>query len=129
MEQTPQAKSYITRTIGFMGLYILLNIAAMAGLLDGVALPARWVFAGLVGLMIGGQIWATLVMIRDSDEFIGSFLARQFILASGLSMAIFCVWGFGESYAEAPHLPGWMIYPLFWLSFAIVSPFARRIKK
>ncbi|GIU67905.1 hypothetical protein [Candidatus Phycosocius spiralis] len=129
MEQTPQSKSYFARTMGFMGFYILLNIAAMAGLLDGVTLPGRWVFAGLLGLMIGGQIWATLVMIRDSDEFIGSFLARQFILASGLSMAIYCVWGFGESYAEAPHLPSWMIYLLFWLSFAITSPFARRLNK
>lgn len=44
---------------------------------------------------------------------------------SGAAMAIASAWGFVESYAHAPHIPGWMIYPLFWLCFAVVSPFVR----
>ncbi|WP_293355467.1 hypothetical protein [Phenylobacterium sp.] len=40
-------------------------------------------------------------------------------------MAIASAWGFVESYAHAPHIPGWMIYRLFWLCFAVVSPFVR----
>ena len=40
-------------------------------------------------------------------------------------MALFSAWGFGESYARAPHAPGWLIYPLFWGVFGVVSPFIR----
>lgn len=129
MEQTPQAKTYIIRTMLFMGLYVLINAGAIAGLMDGLPTPARWVLTVLVSLPVAGQIWATLVMIRDSDEFIGAFLARQFILASGVAMALFSAWGFAESYAGAAHAPGWMIYPLFWVCFALVSPFARKAAK
>jgi hypothetical protein len=129
MEQTPQAKTYIVRTMVFMGIYVLINAAAIAGVMDGLPTPARWVLTALVSLPIAGQIWATLVMIRDSDEFIGAFLARQFILASGVAMALFSAWGFAESYAGAAHVPGWMIYPLFWACFALVSPFARKAAK
>jgi hypothetical protein len=129
MEQTPQAKTYIVRTMVFMGIYVLINAGAIAGLMNGLPAPARWVLAALVSLPIAGQIWATLVMIRDSDEFIGAFLARQFILASGVAMALFSAWGFAESYAGAAHVAGWMIYPLFWACFALVSPFVRKATK
>ncbi|MCA3694496.1 hypothetical protein [Aquidulcibacter sp.] len=129
MEQTPQAKTYIIRTMVFMGLYVLINAGAIAGLMDGLPAPARWGLTALVSLPIAGQIWATLVMIRDSDEFIGAFLARQFILAAGIAMALFSAWGFAESYAGAAHVPGWMIYPLFWACFALVAPFARKATK
>lgn len=129
MEQTPQAKTYIIRTMVFMGLYVLINAGAIAGLMDGLPALARWGLTALVSLPIAGQIWATLVMIRDSDEFIGAFLARQFILAAGIAMALFSAWGFAESYAGAAHVPGWMIYPLFWACFALVAPFARKATK
>lgn len=129
VEQTPQAKTYITRTFMFMGVYVLINIAAIAGTMDGLPPPARWLVSFMVSLPIAGQIWATLVMIRDSDEFIGAFLARQFILASGVAMALFSAWGFAESYAGAAHVPGWMIYPLFWACFGLVAPFARKPAK
>ena len=47
------------------------------------------------------------------------------VTATGVAFAVFCVWGFAESYADAPHAPGWLIYPLFWAAFGVVSPFVR----
>jgi len=40
-------------------------------------------------------------------------------------MALFSGWGFGESFAGAPHAEGWMIYPLFWALFGCVAPMVR----
>ena len=34
-------------------------------------------------------------------------------------------WGFVEDYAHAPHVPGYVIYMLFWGAYAIVTPFVR----
>ena len=34
-------------------------------------------------------------------------------------------WGFMESYGGAPHAPGWIIFPLFWGLYGLVTPFVR----
>ena len=70
-------------------------------------------------------LWATLALMNESDEFVRALTAKRFIIASGLSMALFSAWGFAESYGGAWHAPGWLIYPLFWGLFGLVSPFVR----
>ena len=49
--------------------------------------------------------------MRDSDEFVRGVMAKRFIVGSGLAMALFCAWGFMETYAHVWHAPGWFIYP------------------
>lgn len=70
-------------------------------------------------------MWATLALMNESDEFVRALTARRFIVAAGLAMALFSAWGFMESYGDAPHAPGWLIYPLFWGLFGLVSPFVK----
>ncbi len=48
-------------------------------------------------------------------------IAKRFIISAGGAIAIFSGWGFMESFADAPHAPGWLVYSLFWLIFGIVS--------
>ncbi|MGV9005737.1 MAG: hypothetical protein ACOH1H_03265 [Brevundimonas sp.] len=123
---TPAHRRYVVRTMAFMVPYMAINIAAIFGAFDDIASkPAAWLLALAVSAPVVGQIWATLSLMRDSDEFVRAVTAKQFIIASGLAMAIASVWGFGESYADAYHLPAWLIYPLFWGCFGLVSPFVR----
>jgi hypothetical protein len=63
--------------------------------------------------------------MNDSDEFVRALTAKRFIVASGLAMALLSGWGFMESYGGAAHAPGWLIYPLFWGLFGLISPFIR----
>jgi putative oxidoreductase len=118
-------RRYTIRTILFFSGYVAVNAAAMAGAFD----DARGVGAALLGLAVAapvaGHIWATLSLIQQGDEFVRALAAKRFILASGAAMALASAWGFLESYAHAPHVPGWMVYPVFWLCFAAVSPFVR----
>lgn len=119
-------RRYVVRTMGFMSGYVAINVAAIFGAFDDIGSPvAAWLLALSVSAPVVGQIWATLALMRDSDEFVRAVTAKQFILAAGLAMAIASVWGFGESYADAYHLPAWIIYPLFWLCFGLVAPFVR----
>jgi len=123
---TPAHKRYTVRTMAFMVPYVAINIAAIFGAFDDIATPAAaWTLALAVSAPVVGQIWATLSLMRDSDEFVRAITAKQFIVASGLAMAIASVWGFGESYAHAYHLPAWLIYPLFWACWGLASPFIR----
>jgi len=119
-------KRYLVRTVAFMSGYVAVNVAAIFGAFDDITSPvAAWALALTVSAPVIGQIWATLSLMRESDEFVRAVVAKQFILASGLAMAIASVWGFGESYATAPHIPAWMIYPLFWACFGVIAPFVK----
>lgn len=124
--QTSANRRYVVRTMAFMSGYVAINVAAIFGAFDDIESPvAAWVLALAVSAPVIGQIWATLSLMRESDEFVRAVTAKQFILAAGLAMAIASVWGFGESYADAYHIPAWIIYPLFWLCFGLVAPFVR----
>lgn len=117
---------YVFRTVAFMSGYVAVNVAAIFGAFDDIGSPvAAWGLALTVSAPVIGQIWATLSLMRESDEFVRAVVAKQFILAAGLAMAIASVWGFGESYAAAPHIPAWIIYPLFWACFGVIAPFVK----
>lgn len=123
---TAAHRKYVFRTLGFMSSYVGVNIGAIFGAFDDIRSPvAAWALALAVSAPVVGQIWATLSLMRDSDEFVRAVIAKQFILASGAAMAIATVWGFGESYADAWHAPAWLIYPLFWACFGVIAPFVR----
>jgi hypothetical protein len=123
---SPAHRRYVVRTVGFMSGYVAINLAAIFGAFDDIASPvAAWALALAVSAPVIGQIWATLALMRESDEFVRAVVAKQFILAAGAAMALASVWGFGESYAAAPHIPAWMIYPLFWGCFGVIAPFVK----
>jgi len=123
---TPADRRYVIRTMAFMGGYVAVNVAAIYGAFDAIiGKPAGWLLGLAVAAPVAGQIWATLRLMVESDEFVRILTAKRFIVASGLAMAAFCGWGFAETYGGAPHAPGWMIYPLFWGLYGLVTPFIR----
>ena len=125
-QNTPAGRRYVVRTMAFMGGYVAVMLATIGGAFDTIQnTPAAWALALTVAAPIAGQIWATLSFMRDRDEFARAVTAKQFIVAAGVAMAAFSAWGFGESFAGAPHAEGWLIYPLFWAVFGCVSPFIR----
>ena len=118
-------RRYVIRTSLFMTGYVLVNVAAILGAFDDASGPGAWALGLVVAAPVAGQIWATLALMQQSDEFVRALTARRFIIASGVSIALFCAWGFCESYADAPHAPGWLIYPLFWMVYGVASPLVR----
>ncbi|MGH7019165.1 MAG: hypothetical protein ACREEY_04765 [Brevundimonas sp.] len=123
---TPAGRRYVVRTMAFMGGYVAVMLATIGGAFDAIqGKPVAWVLALVVSAPIAGQIWATLSFMRDSDEYVRAVTAKQFIVAAGVAMALFSAWGFGESFAGAPHAEGWLIYPLFWAIFGCVAPMVR----
>lgn len=116
---------YRIRTVTSLGGYIAINGAAISGAFDDLTGPGKWGFALAVTAPVAAHIWATLRLMAESDEFIRALLAKRFVIASGLTMAIYTAWGFMESYAGAWHAPGWLVYGLFWAAYAVVSPFVR----
>ena len=123
---TSAQKKYVIRTAAFMGGYAAIMVAVIFGAFDDIqGTPAAWGLALTVTAPIVGQIWTTLAMMRESDEFVRAVMAKQFILAAGVAMALFTGWGFAESFAAAPHAEGWLIYPLFWGLLCLIAPFVK----
>src|SRR6476620_7922119 len=123
---TPAESKYRLRTLAFMGGYVAIMVAVIFGAFDDIqGTPAAWGLALTVTAPIVGQIWTTLAVMRDSDEFVRAVMAKQFILAAGISMALFTGWGFAESFADAPHAEGWLIYALFWGVMGVTAPFIK----
>ncbi|MBN9318151.1 MAG: hypothetical protein BGN86_13240 [Caulobacterales bacterium 68-7] len=122
---TAAGRRYTIRTLAFMAGYVAVNVAAIFGAFDDVKAPGSYALALIVAAPVIGQLWATLKLIEESDEFVRALMTKRMILASGLAIAAASAWGFMESYAGAPHLPGWLVYPLFWGFFGVVSPFVR----
>lgn len=123
---TSAQKRYVVRTLAFMGGYTFIMIAVIFGAFDAIQkTPAAWALALVVTAPIVGQIWTTLAYMREADEFVRALMAKQFILAAGVAMALFTGWGFAESFANAPHAEGWLIYPLFWGVLGVTSPFLK----
>ncbi len=106
----------------YAGLIIAISWTPLADALDG---STRYVAAVLPGLAIGWQLRVTLRYMERLDEFLRALMAKRFIAASCLVFAGLAVWGFLEEYAAAPHLNGFLAYPLFWMAFAGVFPFIR----
>ncbi|WP_309629928.1 hypothetical protein [Brevundimonas sp.] len=123
---TEADRKYVIRTMAFTIPYVAVNMAAIFGAFDEIiGKPAAWGLAAAVAAPVVGWIWSILILMRDSDEFMRAVLAKRFIVSAGAAMAIASFWGFAESYANAPHLPNWLIFPLFWACFGIVTPFIR----
>ncbi len=119
-------RSYLIRTLLFMAVYTLINSLTILGVFDSLlGRPLGWLIAIAVALPVAGQVWATLRLMTQSDEFVRVIVAKCFVLASGATLTLWTAWGFGETYAAAPHIPAWLIYPFFWAMFALVSPFVR----
>jgi len=125
-------KRFLITNLLFAAGYFVVTAAALFSVFHGsrsgvqpLSGAVRWGMSASFGLFIAGQIWATLVFMRDSDEFVRALFARQFILASGLAIASFSAWGYAETFAGAPHIPGWMVYILLLLFLGAVQPFVR----
>jgi putative oxidoreductase len=124
---TPAGRKYMLRTFAFMIPYMLICGSMMVtdAFDEIIGKPAGWILALAVSAPVIGQIWATLSLMRDSDEYMRAVIAKQFILAAGLAMALATFWGFAETFANAPHLPGWLIYAAFWGLYGCVAPFIK----
>lgn len=118
------ARNYFAGTALSMTVYVLLTFAI--SWFPGLEGAPRWlvIVAALApGLAVSAQLWVVLRYFRESDEFVRTLLAKRFIAATLLVFSGATIYGFLETYAGAPHPPLWLLYPAFWATFGLVSPF------
>ncbi|MDR2328938.1 MAG: hypothetical protein LBE58_05030 [Comamonas sp.] len=115
-------RAYLVRTALWMGVYCAIHLLVIFGWFDTIiGTPMAWLLALAVAVPIAAQLRASLLWIKAADEYQRAQAIRSVVIACGLLLMLCSIWGFGESYAAAPHVPAWLVVPLFWLVWALVS--------
>lgn len=122
----PQSRSYVI----FSSLNWLLFLAAIFFLTWGTAErwlgeAAIWAIAVVAALSVVGQFTAAYRLVSTQDEFVRGITAKRVIAAAGLTIAAAVLWGIAQQFLQVPKVPAWVVYPLFWGAFGMVTPFIR----
>lgn len=67
-----------------------------------------------------------LYLTEETDEFQRAILVQSMLWGIGVTMAVCTAWGFLENVGLIPHLPLYLVFPMFCAGMGIAQPFVRR---
>lgn len=94
---------------------------------QGWPAQALWVLAMVPAAMVAIQFVIAYRLIAAQDEFVRALTTKRMIIAAGFAITLATAWSVAEPIG-LPHLPAWIIYPLFWGLFGMVTPIVRGSK-
>jgi hypothetical protein len=119
----PWSPAYVVGSIAawlfFLGAVWLLAWGSEPGRLPAAAL---WLLVLLVAGSVAIQFVAAYRLIARQDEYVRAITAKRIIAATGLTVTAAVAYGLAAQFLEAPQVPMWLLYPLFWGLFGIVTP-------
>ena len=112
---SPAMLRYNRRMILFSMVYMIAFFAATYAYKRlHVTGPGLWIAGLAPSVGVVGMIWAMARLIaEETDEYLRFNLAKQALVATGLVLVISTVWGFLEQFGLLPHVPSWIMLPLF----------------
>jgi hypothetical protein len=122
----PASRSYVLVSLALWAFF-LLSIAAMAWAREegGVPPAALWGLALVHAASVAGQFALAYRLIARQDEYIRGITAKRMLAAIGVTITLAVLSGVAGQFLGAPRVPLWLVYPLFWGAFGIVTPFIR----
>jgi hypothetical protein len=115
---------YVIGAVASWVLFLASVFAVVFGRHAGWPLAALVIVALVPALTVALQFRAAYRLITAQDEFVRALTAKRMVVAAGLSITLATAWSVTEL-AGLPHLPAWLIYPLFWGLFGMVTPLIR----
>jgi hypothetical protein len=91
----------------------------------GLGLIAVSAIIVLASASVAGQFIAAYRLVAAQDEFVRAITVKRGIAAAGATITAAVFWGLAQQFLAAPQVPAWVVYPLFWGMFGMVSPFIR----
>ena len=126
MDEDWPSRSYaigsVLNWLMFLGVVFVLTWGGAAGHLP---YAARAALVLLLAVSVAAQFVVAYRSIAARDEFVRGLTFKRGIAAAGITITAAVLWGLGEQFLDAPHVPMWLVYPVFWGTFGIVSPFIR----
>lgn len=132
MFSTPAVRRY-TRSILLLSVAYALILFGTVGFFrnhPGIADPSAYLIAALPALPIVGMVAVIgRYLVEEKDEYLRMLMARQALLATGLTLAIATVWGFVEDAGLAPHVPAFYVAVLWFAGFGVGACVNRAIER
>ncbi|HEX8626305.1 MAG TPA: hypothetical protein VF782_14685 [Allosphingosinicella sp.] len=120
----PSYRPYLVQSLLLWVFFLASLLALTWGSGEG-----RWPVAALGALAlvhaasVGLQFALAYRLIARQDEFVRALTAKRMIAAAGLTITIAVLVGLAEQFLGLRHMPMWLVYPLFWGAFGMVTPF------
>jgi hypothetical protein len=115
---------YVFGAIGAWALFLASVLGVAIGKDAGWPPAALTVLAVVPAITVALQFRAAYRLISAQDEFVRALTVKRMVVAAGASITLATAWSVMEL-AGLPHLPAWLIYPLFWGLFGVVTPMIR----
>ena len=103
-------KNYTKRLFAFMGAYMVVLIGGLTYARQGDQSQIVLIFLALLtALPICGVFWAIFrLLVECDDEYQRLLFAKQFLLATGMTLALTTVWQFLKVYEVLVTGPQWI---------------------
>ena len=115
---------YACGAIGAWALFLASVVGVAIGKDTGWPPAALMVLAVIPAITVALQFRAAYRLISAQDEFVRALTVKRMVVAAGASITLATAWSVMEL-AGLPHVPAWLIYPLFWGLFGVVTPMIR----
>lgn len=121
------AKRYLMRFFPAIGAYvavlfastwIIKHLAPHGPLLWGLAIAPALPIIAVIAIM-------GLYLIEETDEFVRAMLVQSMLWGIGVTLAGCTAWGFLENVDLAPHLPLYLVFPIFCGAMGLAQPLVR----
>ncbi|MEA3011060.1 MAG: hypothetical protein QOJ91_2752 [Sphingomonadales bacterium] len=120
----PRYRPYIVQSLLLWAFFLASLVALTWGSGEGRwPAAALWALALVQAGSVGLQFALAYRLIARQDEFVRALTAKRMIAAAGLTIALAVLAGLAEQFLGLSHLPMWLVYPLFWGAFGMVTPF------
>ena len=123
----PGGRWYAFGAVGLWALFLASLCVLLVGRSAGWPAPALWALALVPAATVAIQFFVAYRLIAAQDEFVRALTVKRMIVAAGLDITIATAWSVAEL-VGLPHLPAWLIYPLFWGLFGMLTPVIRGSK-
>lgn len=117
------SRDYTLRLAVAMSAYVLLLLISVWSLRH---LHPSYAATVLLAVLPAIPIVAVIVVVgvylkEEKDEFQRELLIQALLWSMGGTLAVASVWGFLEANADAPHVPGFYAFVLFWAIAGVVG--------
>jgi hypothetical protein len=124
---SPAAKRYLIRFFPAMAAYVGVLFASIwlirhenpqGLLLWALAIAPALPIIAVIAIM-------GLYLVEETDEFVRAMLVQAMLWGIGVTLAGCTAWGFLENVNLVPHLPLYLVFPIFCAAMGLAQPIVR----
>lgn len=110
----PVERRYVVRLMSFMAVYGAVILSTKPFQMVYAAPAVRWTLALPLALSTLGAVWAIArYLIEEDDEYLRLRQTQAVLGATGLTLAVYTLWGYLAAFGLASELRAYDIFPVF----------------